>query len=290
MKCQVTCRLCDETDFKPLFRREFRVEVCRTCGLVQAAEPGRNLSKYYALEYRRRAMKPGSDPFPEHRTRNRSIVKWLQRSTPTLGTSRVLEIGCSAGWLLKEIAKTGASVGGIEPCLHASGIAKSVNRIADVQCCMLEDADEKERYDAVVLIQTFEHMQEPLLALGKIARLLKPNGLVFIEVPNFLSATGFYRRWHRGIAYPSPNHLFVYTKGTLAGILRKAGFEIRRMEGRANIRAVAQLGDDRKPPGNTTNDYMRVVAAWNIMRILYGIGSGFGRAMHLVAGRWTQHS
>jgi 2-polyprenyl-3-methyl-5-hydroxy-6-metoxy-1,4-benzoquinol methylase len=278
--------LCEGADFRPLFDKGFRVEVCRGCGLVCVAETQRNLAAYYALEYRRRVIKSPGDQFVEKRTRNRAIVRWVQRTVPDLRAAHLLEIGCSAGYLLKEFARAGVSVSGIEPCLHASGIAKSVNRIANVQCCMLEDAEEHRQYDVVVLIQTFEHLAQPLSALRKIRRLLKPEGLLFIEVPNFLSAQGFYRRWIRGVPHPSANHLFVYTKRTLAGMLQKAGFEMHALEGYRNIRAVAQPRlSEGVPECGSAPDYERVIAAWSIMRVFYAVCGVFGRIVYLAVRR-----
>ena len=52
---------------------------------------------------------------------------------------------------------------------------------------MLEDAKEDVQYDIIVLIQTFEHVSDPVKSIDKITRLLKDDGLLFIEVPNFFS-------------------------------------------------------------------------------------------------------
>ena len=280
------CHLCEGADFRPLFDRGFRVEVCRACGLVRVAETHRDLDAYYALEYRRRAIKSPDDPFVERRTRNRSIVRWVQRMVPDLRATHLLEIGCSAGYLLKEFARAGASVIGIEPCLHASGIARLVNGVADVQCCMLENAEDRGQYDIVVLIQTFEHVAQPLSALREIKRLLKPDGFLFVEVPNLLCARGFYRRWIRGVPHPSANHLFVYTKRTLAGMLQKGGFELRALEGHRNIKAVARPRlDDKARESGSAADYRRVIAAWSIMRIFYAVCGVFGRIAYMAVGR-----
>ena len=108
---------------------------------------------------------------------------------------------------------------------------------------------------------------------------MKNDGLLFIEVPNFFSfKKGFFRGRIGGIAYPSPNHLFIYTKRTLKAILRKGGFELRRIEGFRNIRAVAQISFDIDLDDETTiENYHIIMLVFKFMNLLYSIVGVMGR-------------
>jgi len=268
---QKRCCLCSQATFRVLFNRQFCVLLCRNCGLIFIAHETRNLERYYALEHRLHIL-AGRGRFKENKRRTRSLTRWVKSEVQNLTGVSVLEIGCSAGFLLKELGRQGAAVSGIEPCLHASGIARSLNGISNIQCCMLEKAAEETKHNVVVLVQTFEHLADPLSALHKIRNLLESDGLLFIEVPNFFSFNGFYRRWIRGTAYPSPNHLFIYTRRTLSAVLRKAGFELCKITTSRNIRVVARrrthnAEDDRQ---ETAENYHKLIIAFQAMRLFYG--------------------
>lgn len=266
------CCLCEQSAERELFKREFCVVVCRNCGLIRIANQNRNLSRYYSLEYRHTMLASHGGSFVKNKRSNKSLPEWVQKEIGDLNGVSVLEIGCSTGFLLKEFARKGANVSGIEPCLHASGIARSLNGISNIQCCMIEDAKEDGKHDVVILVQTFEHLADPLLCLKKIRKYMKNDGLLFIKVPNFFSFKGFFRGRIGGIAYPSSNHLFIYTKRTLKAILRKGGFELRRIEGFRNIGAVAQISFDIDLDDETiAENYHIIMLVFKFMNLLYSI-------------------
>lgn len=49
--------------------------------------------------------------------------------------------------------------------------------------------DEPGRYDAVILIALIEHLVDPLRALQRVRKLLKPGGFVYIDTPNVAKYT-----------------------------------------------------------------------------------------------------
>lgn len=53
--------------------------------------------------------------------------------------------------------------------------------------CILEDAryikNEEEIYDLITILHTLEHLENPQLAIDNIYKILKKNGMVFVEVP-----------------------------------------------------------------------------------------------------------
>jgi 2-polyprenyl-3-methyl-5-hydroxy-6-metoxy-1,4-benzoquinol methylase len=242
-----TCKLCGHTQFKVLFDREFQVLVCRNCGLIFLEDNHRDYRKYYSDEYDYRSDEGGY--FTEKGKDNQAISKWIIKHLPKTGNTTLVEMGCGAGFLLKRLKDYGVEVSGIEPGKKAVEFARRINGIRDIECCMLEDIEETDRlYDAVILIQTFEHFADPLNSLLTIRGLLKRGGLLFIEVPNYYSPNGFYPFRFEGINYPSRNHLFVYSRETLGAFLRKAGFSVYRTSYTLqNIRMIARVdGDNEK--------------------------------------------
>ena len=75
------------------------------------------------------------------------------------------------------------------------------------------------------MIHVLEHISNPLALLREINKILKPQGVLFVEVPNLdsLEFQLFREKW----GYLSaPRHLNHFTTQTLTRILNKAGFRI----------------------------------------------------------------
>ena len=215
-----SCILCSGKDFKILFDGEFRVLLCKACCLMFiGASAETDLAGYYEAGYYFGVKKNRVN-----RSSTRRRVEWLSRHLGGWNHKQVLEIGCGQGHFLKAIQNQGARVHGVEPSVPDAILAGSLSGQDNISIGMLSDFQTNDHYDAVVLIHVFEHMSDPLVALQHIRTLLKPDGLLFIEVPNFFTTTGFFRN-RKGIhVCPSPNHRFIYTPRTLRGLLQKAGF------------------------------------------------------------------
>ena len=246
---ETVCKLCGHTQFKTLFDEAFRVLLCRRCGLIFLVGADRDHRKYYSEEYGYRSDEAGH--FAENERHIESVLRWVMGHLPKTEGLTLLEVGCNAGFLLRKFEEKGIDVFGIEPNREAVEFARHVNELSEVELSMLEDVEGEGRlYDAVILIQTFEHLADPLRGLAKIKDLLKEDGLLFIEVPNFYSPTGFYLHETDRGRRPSPNHLFVYSPETLSAFARRAGFSVRRMSRTLHdIRMIAEIDGAREDIG-----------------------------------------
>lgn len=103
---------------------------------------------------------------------------------------RVLEIGCSSGWLSLEMARRGAHVDGIDVAAEAIRIAQAYAaqhpprgslryRLADINHEPLPEA----YYDLVVAVGVLHHLAEVRAVLERVRAALKPNGLLFVIDP-----------------------------------------------------------------------------------------------------------
>ncbi len=96
---------------------------------------------------------------------------------------RFFEIGCSEGILLKALADRGHEASGCEmnPEIGEAG-RRSLG--VDIASAMFEQIELPENsFDGVVSFHTIEHVCSPHDILKKVARILKANGAVLIEVP-----------------------------------------------------------------------------------------------------------
>lgn len=73
---------------------------------------------------------------------------------------------------------------------------------------------EDNKFDAAICISVLEHLLEPQNALSEIARILKPDGYLFLSVPWIYPYHG------------EPNDYFRYSGDCLKYLLEKAGFAI----------------------------------------------------------------
>jgi 2-polyprenyl-6-hydroxyphenyl methylase/3-demethylubiquinone-9 3-methyltransferase len=103
---------------------------------------------------------------------------------------RVLEIGCSSGWLALEMARRGAHVEGVDVAAEAISIAQAYAaehpppgsvryRVADINYEPLPEA----HYDLVVAVGVLHHLAEVRAVLERVHKALKPNGLLFVIDP-----------------------------------------------------------------------------------------------------------
>ena len=137
---------------------------------------------------------------------------------------RALEIGCGNGFFLTYLKKHGWEVKGIDLSSHAARQAKELFDI-DVFNGEIQDAPyEPESFDFIRLSHVVEHFFDPLESMKSVYSLLKPGGIVYVEVPNAegigAEISGPY--WY---GWDAPRHLFMFTPSTINQTLKDAGFK-----------------------------------------------------------------
>jgi len=136
---------------------------------------------------------------------------------------RVLDVGCSTGLFLREMALAGWDAVGVE--LTPTAVRYARERFGlEVFEGMLEDAPlAAGSFDAVTFWDVLEHVYSPSATLARTAELLRPGGVVAINVPSWdsLDRRLFGRHWQ---GYDPPRHLYVFTRPTLTDLLGRAGF------------------------------------------------------------------
>ncbi len=145
---------------------------------------------------------------------------------------RVLEIGSSTGVFLQIFKERGWEVLGIEPSGSANIAGKKGIKVVN---SIFENAKlPKEYFDLVILNHTLEHMDNPLAVLKKANSVLKKEGILFVDVPNFGSLLSkiMGKKW----PYLLPEeHKWQFTKESLSKLFKVSGFEILHWESRSGI-------------------------------------------------------
>jgi len=146
---------------------------------------------------------------------------------------KILDIGCSSGNLGQElISKKTCRVHGVDISKEDVDIAKKKLHKAwvfDVETDVIEKI--KDRYDAVLLIDVIEHLNDPIKALQKIRNFMKKDGKIVFSIPNMAHTSirlellkGKFNYTETGLL--DYTHLHFYTGDFIKKVFQMAGFSI----------------------------------------------------------------
>ena len=145
---------------------------------------------------------------------------------PYHGAGRLLELGCGAGSSLDYQRFYGFQVTGVEPSAAAARVARTRYGL-EVRVGALEDARFPERsFDVAHLSHVFEHLSDPVATLRELHRVLEPEGLLVLKLPNIagVSAGRFGPFW---LGLDLPRHLYHFSPETITALLQRHGFAVR---------------------------------------------------------------
>lgn len=243
---KVKCDLCGSIDQKDIFiskkinnsRPYFiteslslphRISRCNNCGFIFAI-PSEDISvfldayakmvdeKYIEEEYGRRLSA-------------RSILKKLDKFKGS--GNKLLDIGCCTGFLLYEARDMGWDTSGVELSIWASRYATERFNLK-IYNMPLEKANfPNEYFDIIIMQDTIEHLQHPRQTLLEVNRILKTNGVLYINTPDIESFTSkiLHAKWW-GI---NQFHLYYFSKRSLNKILNLSGFVVLGYDSYARI-------------------------------------------------------
>ncbi|AFH50690.1 SAM-dependent methyltransferase [Ignavibacterium album JCM 16511] len=148
-----------------------------------------------------------------------------------------LDIGCGEGRTLIEGLRRGWNVTGIDIVDNRIPEART-EKINFASGKFLELELPENFYDFVYLDSVLEHVLQPVEYLNKIRNILKPNGILYIGVPNedslfnVVRKTMFILSGKGSVAeklkpFDSPYHVVGFNHSSLNYIISKAGFKIK---------------------------------------------------------------
>ena len=207
---------------------DYTIVKCRHCGLVYLSP--RHCKKYinelYRHNYHQQARHDSSRDLLKDESKKFKIAQkkaeYIAQILPKKA-GIALDIGCGHGHLLKALVDYGFEVQGLDigDTTHA---AKLLNRpvfSGSLQAAQFSPSS----FDLIVLSHVVEHDTDPIDLLQRSSALLKPDGVLAIEVPNFegLDAKLFGSAW---LGICAPYHLYHFTPASLSMLINKSGLNI----------------------------------------------------------------
>ncbi len=204
---------------------------CPSCGLWYLSprlNEAQMIAAYREASYFEGDAGPGYSSYlaqePTLRRTFRRLLSTMQRRGITAGPGgRLLEVGCAYGFFLDEAKPYFRYRAGTE--FSEAGAAIARTRADAVFIGGLEavpGGTPEERFDAIVLIHTIEHVYDPVALLKGLMEHLSPGGWIVLATPEM----GRFWRPLLGRAWPffkTPEHVAFYSARTLAALLAAAG-------------------------------------------------------------------
>ena len=135
----------------------------------------------------------------------------------------VCDLGCGSGAFLDRMRSTGADVVGVDP----SEVSEKAVRDRSIEFHRgtgeaLPEAVKSRQFDVVTMFQSLEHCRNPQLALMNAASILRPGGVLCVDVPN-MDCLGFRLYRQAWFHCDAGRHLQFFTPGSLRDACQRAG-------------------------------------------------------------------
>lgn len=242
------CFICHGCDFVRLTEKdrygfEDHSGVCRQCGNVQQSRYYTDafLDEFYSNYYRDMYSEVSFEELFSWQcnTVGKGIAEFAREYLEP--NSRVLEIGCGAGGILHYFQQQGHNVTGLDLDEHYLEHGRTLG--LDLRQVDLDDFKTDERFDFIILNHVLEHFKNPVEKLKKIRALLKPGGLLHVEVPSVHGVkTAHYSNL---LTYFQNAHVVHFTRKSFNEALGLAG--LREVKGSDVIQSLATPSDTVLP-------------------------------------------
>lgn len=138
----------------------------------------------------------------------------------------ILDIGCGSGNFLAGLNSTKFDRFGTE--INREGYQLGRERGLKIFLGNLTNIDfGKKKFDVISLWHVLEHVEEPTILFKQISKLLKPKGILILQVPN-TDSLGFRFGQKYWFHLDSPRHLILYNPKSVAVLCHRTGFKIKR--------------------------------------------------------------
>jgi len=221
---------------------DYRVLKCAGCGL-----------HFVDVPYKETSIKDMDYYWAEdiYKNEEESIGGWVEKELDKIERyekgGKLLDLGCSFGYLIERASARGWEVAGIE--ISRKVVEKYLKDRAgtlNVFNGTLEEAGYADgEFDVVTMFDVIEHLENPAGTIDEVGRVLRPGGLLVVETPREeslfkLVAHCLFKVFGRRAGFlirsaynPHPGgHRFGFTHRSVEHLLDGKGFRIEKIEKR----------------------------------------------------------
>ena len=233
-----TCPVCGSTSIHPLLTvkdysvsgEAFVVWTCENCSLrfTQDVPDESTIGRYYKSENYISHTNTSKGFINQLYLRARNITLKVKsgvlKKYTGLQSGNLLDVGAGTGAFLKHMQQEGWQVTGVEPDADARMVAQQIFGLKLQPATMLRGLHARS-FDAITLWHVLEHVHDLHGYMDFLKSLLKPNGKLFIAVPNYESGdAGIYRlAW---AAYDVPRHLYHFSPKAMNTLVQRHGLKL----------------------------------------------------------------
>lgn len=239
MEILSNCPVCNSLNFKPFLickdntvsRETFNIIECVSCGFkFTNPRPEENkLGDYYKSEeyVSHSNTNKGLINTAYQMVRKYTLLKKLQLISKFYKTGKILDIGCGTGEFLKTFKDAKWQTLGIEPSADVRKMA-----IEKYGLDVKEEAEiknlEASGFDVITMWHVLEHVPHLNDRIEDLKRLIKPNGVIVIAVPNCtsLDAKIYAENW---AAYDVPRHLYHFSPKDIETVFKNHELKVFRI-------------------------------------------------------------
>jgi SAM-dependent methyltransferase len=216
------CPACSTQRFKRIFEKKGRdFWRCLECGLERIDPPPtlEELAHYYNESY---ASGLYSLFLQEVRMKQMTAEHRMKSVRRHAAPGRLLDLGCANGVLVESACKAGYEAEGID--LSPIAVEEGRARGLKLSVSTIEEWQPEHRYNVITGYDILEHVLDPLDFMQNVHRLLEPDGIAIISVPN--SHSVFARLMRKNWWFYIPEeHLTYFHKGSIERLFRRAGLD-----------------------------------------------------------------
>ncbi len=209
--------------------RQFQLVECTRCGLLRLhpqPSPG-ELGQFYPDNYWW-APEDSAVGRLEGLYRRVVLADHVRFVWPGVEDRRpLLDVGCGGGSFLHALGRRGLPVVGLDASPQAASVAWRHNGIPAAAGLLTDAPFPPETFGAITLFHVLEHLHEPHRYLQACHRLLRPDGRVYVQVPN-ASCWQFLLLGERWSGIDLPRHLIHFRAEDLVALIEECGFRVLR--------------------------------------------------------------
>jgi len=213
-------------------QKQFNIVKCKNCQfkITQNIPTQESIGAYYESEdyISHTDTQKGLVNNLYHFARNYMLKSKRKTIEKHVKSGNLLDIGCGTGYFLNEMKLANWNVMGLEVDEGAKQVCKNKFGIDAQNISTLFDFTAN-TFDVITMWHVLEHVHDLNGYIAQIKKILKPNGKVFIAVPNndCYDANYYFVHW---AAWDVPRHLYHFEPKTMEALLCKHGLKVEQKQ------------------------------------------------------------